>query len=150
MIKIWKIANLYLATLRSIYMVHQYSHWTCKGTNFYQHHLLFERLYKSAQDDADKTAEKFIGVLGSASVDFATQTQFISQILNRYDNFDGNPLKMSLMIEKEFLKFTEEAYEAFKEEGKQIFPPGVDVMMMSIASNREEACYLLQQSLGSV
>lgn len=148
--KVWKIANLYVATLRAIYMIHQYNHWTCKGTSFYEHHLLFERLYKSAQEDADKAAEKFIGVFGGAGVDFAIQTDLISQILKRYEDFDGQPLKMSLLIEKEFLKFTEEAYDVYEAEGRDVLTPGVDDMIMSIASNREEACYLLQQASGAI
>lgn len=148
--RVWKIANLYVATLRTIYMVHQYSHWTCKGTAFYANHLLFERLYESAQKDADLAAEKFIGVFGGAGVDFAIQTQLISQILKRYEDFDGDPVKMSLAIEKEFLKLTEEAYSAYEEAGPEVLTPGVDDMIMAIASNREEACYLLQQASSSV
>lgn len=141
--KVWKIANLFVATLRSIYLVHQNSHWTSKGEAFYANHLVFERLYKSAQDDADLAAEKFIGVFGEAGVDFETQYRLMASIMARYNEFDGDPVAMSLAIEKDFLKLAEESYAAF--EGESAMTLGLDDMIMSISSHREEACYLLQQ-----
>lgn len=144
--KIWKIANLFVATLRTIYLVHQYSHWTTKGPGFYGDHNMFERLYQSAQKDADLAAEKFIGLFGEAGVDFDTQTKLMAQVMDRYSNLSGDPVQISLAIEKEFLELANDAYEFFEKEGA--LTPGLDDMIMSIASNREEACYLLQQTAG--
>ena len=44
--RIERLANLYTATLRAIYHVETFCHWTTKGLGFYGNHLLFERLYK--------------------------------------------------------------------------------------------------------
>lgn len=142
--RVWKIANLFVATLRAIYLVHQHSHWTVKGPGFYGDHNLFERIYQSAQKDADLAAEKFIGLFGEAGVDFDAQNRLMSQVMDRYSDLSGSPVQMSLAIEREFLKLANDAYEAFESEGAMT--PGLDDMIMSIASSREEACYLLQQT----
>jgi hypothetical protein len=52
---------------------------------------------------------------------------------------------MSLEIEKEFLKFSSVAYDRFEAAGHLTL--GLDDMIMAIASSREEAVYLLQQTL---
>jgi hypothetical protein len=48
-------------------------------------------------------------------------------------------------VEKDFLKFSQEAYNCFEDEGKLTL--GLDDMVMAIASQREESVYLLQQKL---
>ncbi len=140
-----KVGALYVATLKAMTLVHQHSHWTTKGENFYGDHLLFMRIYESSQKDLDLAAEKFMGVFGSQCLDYDLQTELLNKVLLKYRNLEGSPLHMSLEIEKDFLKFSNEAYDCFKEEDKMTL--GLDDMIMSIASNREEAVYLLQQAL---
>jgi hypothetical protein len=93
------------------------------------------------------TYEKFLGLFGENAVDFSYQCDFLNKILKRYANFDGNPVKMSLSIEKDFLKLSHDLYDQFKKD--DIMTLGLDDMIMSIASKREESCYLLQQKLES-
>lgn len=145
--KVYKIANFYVATLRAIYLIHQHSHWTAKGTGFYGDHLLFARLYESAEADADLAAEKFLGLFGENALDYQLQLELLGKILARYTEQEGNPTAMSLAIEKDFVQFCSEAYKAFKEEN--VMTLGLDDMIMSIASKREESCYLLQQTIES-
>lgn len=146
--KVFNIANMYVATLRVIYLIHQHCHWLAKGPNSYGDHLLFERLYKSAQTDADKAAEKFIGLFGEEGVDFDAQNNCINKLLQKYGEYHGQrSAEMALAIEKDFLAFSKQALDIFKSEGKKT--DGLDDMIMSIASNREESCYLLQQTLSS-
>src|SRR5579871_6160597 len=104
--KIWRIANLYVAILRQIYLTHQFSHWTTSGEAFYSDHLVFERLYKSAQEDADLAAEKMIGLFGLDGVDYNLQKEFMSQLANKYAELSNSPVELSLKIEKDFLKFS--------------------------------------------
>jgi DNA-binding ferritin-like protein len=103
--KIWKLANLYVATLRSIYFIEQHCHWASKGNDFYGNHLLFERLYKTAQENADLAAEKFIGILGPEALNYAMQTDFMNRLLNKYENYCDDLLELALTIEKDFLAF---------------------------------------------
>ena len=145
--KLYKLANLYVASLRAIYLIHQHNHWTTKGVNFYGNHLLFERIYNGVIGDADEAAEKMIGVFGENGVDFDSQNEYISKVLSKYASLDGNPVKMSLSVEKDFLKLSVDFYQFLEEEGVKTL--GVDDMIMSIANKHEGNCYLLQQSLDS-
>jgi hypothetical protein len=52
---------------------------------------------------------------------------------------------MSLAAEKDFIKLSKDAYNCFEDEDKMTL--GMDDMIMSISSKREEAVYLLQQVL---
>lgn len=139
-----KIAGLYIATLRSIYLIHQFSHWTTRGSSFYSNHLLFKRLYESAEGSADLAAEKFLGLLGSECIDYATQQQYLNNVLDKYKSSSSDLLELGLCIESDFLKFSIQVFEAFKKENKMSF--GLEDMLMSIASTREEAVYLLSQA----
>lgn len=143
--KCCKIAGLYLATLRAIYFVHQQSHWLTKGNNFYGNHLLFQRLYESAQENADLAAEKFLGLMGEDGLNLAFQNELLNKILKRYEGMNDKPAEMSLAIEKEFLKLSKDAYDGF--ESESVMTLGLDDMILAIASKREESVYLLQQAL---
>lgn len=140
-----KVGALYVATLKALSLIHQHNHWTTKGVSFYGDHLLFERLYKSTLENLDLAAEKFIGVLGDQCLDYDLQADLLHKVLTKYKNLEGSPIQMSLEAEKDFLKFSKDAYHCFEEEGKMTL--GLDDMIMAIASDREGAVYLLQQSL---
>lgn len=140
-----KTAALYIASLRAISFIHTQSHWTTKGNSFYGDHLLFERIYNSALENLDLAAEKFMGLFGPDCLDYTLQADLLNKILLKYKDLEGEPLEMSLAIEKDFLKFSQQAYNCFEEEGTLTL--GLDDTIMSIASKREEAVYLLQQPL---
>lgn len=140
-----KVGALYVATLKALSLIHQHNHWTTKGASFYGEHLLFERLYKSTLENLDLAAEKFIGVFGDQCLGYDLQAALLNKVLLKYRNLEGSPAQMSLEAEKDFLKFSKDAYNCFEEEGKLTL--GLDDMVMAIASAREEAVYLLQQSL---
>lgn len=141
-----KVGALYVATLKALSLIHQHNHWTTKGIAFYGDHLLFERLYKSTLENLDLAAEKFIGVFGDQCLSYDLQVELLAKVMLKYKNLEGSPMRMSLQAEKDFLKFSKDAYNCFEEEGKLTL--GLDDMVMAIASEREEAVYLLQQSLG--
>jgi DNA-binding ferritin-like protein len=142
--KTQKLANLYVASLKAIYTIHQHNHWTTNGAGFYEQHLLFERLYQSAQESADLAAEKMVGLFGVESVDYKLQNELSAKIFSRYDSVSDDHLALSLKAEKDFLKYSEDLYNQLKEMGKMT--QGLDDCILSIASKREEACYLLQQA----
>lgn len=142
--RIEELCCYYIALIRSVYLVHQNHHWITSGESFYGNHLLFERIYKSAAEDADLAAEKMIGLFGTEVMDLHMQAQMIGKTLEDFST--GNPLGTSLEAEKKFLDFSEKFYKLLKKEDKMSL--GLDDMLMSIASNREGAVYLLQQTLG--
>jgi DNA-binding ferritin-like protein len=132
-----KIANYYVAFLRSLYLIHQNNHWTCSG---YDLHLMFERIYQSAQKDADDAAEKFVGLYGKDFINLSEQSTNIASITKKYA--DKNEIESSLSAELEFIDFSEKFYEELKSK----ISLGTDDLIMQICSNRETAVYLLKQS----
>lgn len=143
--KSYKMAALYVASLKAIVQIHQHNHWTTKGENFYGDHLLFSKIYDSALEDLDLAAEKFIGIFSTDCLDYDMQTDLLNKILNKYSSLTHNHVEMSLAIERDFLKMSQSAYKYFESENKLTL--GLDDMIASIASNREEAVYLLSQRL---
>ena len=139
-----KIASLFVASLKAIALIHQHNHWTNQGATYFGNHLMFERLYNSAQEDLDAAAEKFVGLFGPECLDYNTQTQLLSKILSKYTELAGKPVAQSMAVEKDFIKFCGEAYKIFEAEDELTL--GLDDMIMSISSNREEAVYHLQQT----
>lgn len=140
-----KTSALYIASLKAMALIHQHSHWTTKGNDFYGDHLLFERLYNSALKDLDLAAEKFMGLFGPDCLDYQLQADLLNKVLIKYKVLEGKPLDMSLTVEKDFIKFSQDAYNCFEDEEKLTL--GLDDMVMAIASQREESVYLLQQAL---
>lgn len=143
--KCYKVAALYLATLRAMSIIHQRNHWTTSGDTFYGDHLLFDRIYESANENIDTAAEKFMGLFGAEPLDYDTQTTLLNKVLLKYKKLDGSPVDMSLAIEKDFIKFSKDAYNCFEEEGRLTL--GLDDMITAISGMREESVYLLQQVL---
>jgi len=140
-----KTAALYIASLKAMALIHQHNHWTTRGDSFYGDHLLLERLYNSTLENVDLAAEKFVGLFGDEVLSYDFQATLLHKVLMKYSNLEGSPAQMSLAVERDFLKFSKEAYNCFEDEGKMTL--GLDDMIMAIASKREESVYLLQQKL---
>lgn len=138
-----KLACLFLAALKNLYLMHQHHHWISKGENFYGDHLLFQRIYEGVSEDLDLAAEKFMGVFGDAALDYSVQNKILSGLLNKYEESDSL-IEKSLKAEKDFIKLCDTMYKTLKSLDKMTL--GLDDMIMSIASKREEAVYLLQQA----
>lgn len=141
--KIYAACNLFIASLRALYQVEIHCHWQTSGASFFGNHLLFERIYKSSFDDADLIAERFIGIFGAEACGMQAQAEMIAKLLHKYqgDNYHA----LALRFEKDVLAFSQQIYDLLEAEEEMTL--GIDDALMSIASKREEACYLLQQAL---
>jgi DNA-binding ferritin-like protein len=140
-----KIAALYVATLKSLALISQHSHWTTRGMTFYGDHLLFERIYNDVLKTLDSAAEKFIGLLGDTCLSYDLQADLLHKVLHKYGSLEGSPVQMLLVAEREFLNFSKAVNKAFIEEDKMTL--GLEDMLQEIASKHEEFCYLLQQTI---
>ena len=69
----------------------------------------------------------------------------MNKVLKKYSDLEGSPVQMSLAIEEDIIKLCKDAYVCFEQQDKLTL--GLDDMLMSTASNREDAVYLLKQSL---
>jgi hypothetical protein len=137
------VCNLYIASLRALYLIQKHCHWQTKGIAFYGDHLLFDRLAEAAQKSGDLMAERFIGVFGAEACGMQAQAEMIGKLLDKYQGDEYHAL--ALRFEKDILVFSQQVYDCFKDEG--VLTLGLDDSLMKVASDREEACYLLQQAL---
>lgn len=136
----------YVAFLRALYLIHQNHHWLASNVAFYGNHLLFERIYKSAEENADSAAEKFLGLFGSEALGITEHPKLIQEILEKYTATATDVIGLvdnSTAAEEEFLAFAEDFYKQLKESDKMSL--GLDDMIMNISSDRETSVYLLKQ-----
>jgi len=136
-------ANLVVATLKVAYLIHQHNHWTLTGSNFYQSHLLFQRIYESALEDLDTVAESVQGNLGPVCIDYILQTTLVHRISMKLKDKKG--FEQSLEIERSLLEVIKEVRECFKREGT--LSMGMDNVLAGVSQNRDTAIFLLKQSM---
>lgn len=140
-----KMAALYIATLRCIYLINQHNHWTVKGKEFYSLHQLFGGIYESAGEHTDMASEKLISVLGEECVDYKLQNELIYNIKEKYESMLNDSLNMSLQIEKDFRKLSKEFRECLDKEDNLTL--GLDDMLCAISNDRDKHIYMLTQTL---
>jgi DNA-binding ferritin-like protein len=136
-----EITCYYISFLRALALIHQSHHWLTRGKNFYGNHLLLDRIYKSAAENSDLAAEKLIGIFGDDSLELPLHAEYMHKLLEKFSS--GEPISTSLLAEKKFLELSQKFYDALKKADKMTL--GLDDMIMAIASQREEAVYLLGQ-----
>jgi len=71
-------------------------------------------------------AEKLVGYDTPA---YDLHTALLNKVLLKYKNLEESTIKMSLAIEKDFLKFSKMVYNCFEDEGKLTL--GLDDIIMS-------------------
>ncbi len=142
-----KHLTLVLAVLRAQYLSYQTSHWQVVSGTFYGNHLLFERLYKSVQDQVDQLAEKLVGYLGGEAVDLLPQMKHMLGCVIRWGAYSCHH-KRGIASEAELQAVVQEAYDAIKVAGTMTL--GLDDWLMATANQHEENTYLLQQAVSPV
>ena len=137
------MAKLVAAT-QGLATVHQIAHWTTNGVNFYEDHLLFERIYGQANEDLDSIAEKTVGIFGDTCL---TLEDFVKDMNEFISKVSGNDyIEKSLNAEKNYLELITNTYNKLKD--MKVITLGVDDLLMSTASSHETSVYLLQQRAG--
>lgn len=136
-----------LGCLRAAYLSYQTSHWQVKGGSFYGNHLLFQRLYKSVEEQVDSLAEKISGYLGSEAVALNHQMKHISEYTYRWSQIDCNH-KRGLQSEADLQQALKRAYDGIKQ--AQAMSLGLDDWIMATANAHEENEYLLQRALAPI
>lgn len=77
--EIIELLNQTLADNRTLHSHTKQAHWNVKGSNFYELHLLFDRIADSIQDFTDEVAERITALGGTAmgtTEDAAAATSF--------------------------------------------------------------------------
>lgn len=136
-----------LGCLRAAYLSYQTSHWQVIGGSFYGNHLLFQRLYKSVEDQVDQLAEKLVGYLGREVVALDHQMRHIAGYTVAWSRIDCHH-KRGLQSEADLQRALKRAYEGIKRVNAMSL--GLDDWIMATANAHEENEYLLQQALTPV
>ena len=132
-----------LAAMRALQWLYQSLHWGVKGENFYELHLLFERLYDGMGDQIDALAEKLVGYYGSETVE---RVDAIGRTQKWIASWRGDGVEAALAAEKQFQALLRRTYDTMSQ--KKELSLGLDDFLMATASEHEVALYLLGQVKG--
>ena len=129
-----------LAILRAQSWHLQSLHWQVKGSDFYELHLLFERLYDSLGGEIDGLAEKLVGYFGSEAVDMNDSMTRAQKWLKEWK---GEPVASALAAEKHIQAVFRDAYDKLSKSNELSL--GLDDYLMATANAHETNLYLLGQ-----
>lgn len=138
-----------LAFTRALAHVHQAHHWMTRGRDFYQDHLLFERIYNTAAGEIDPLAEKAVGTGSYLYVHPVLQLKNMGTALQCYYNglpTDPNPMLyplVSLKAELCYMLVLQCVYDCLERDG--LLSMGIDNLLQGFADHHEESLYLLKQ-----
>jgi hypothetical protein len=114
---------------------------------------MYERIYLSAQKNADQAAEELVGLFGDACLPLSGQVECMTQILSKLKGEAAGVIgavglyNNSLQLEEEFLEYASKFYKVLKTEHTKEMSLGLDNLIMGICTDRETAAYLLRRSL---
>jgi phage I-like protein/8-oxo-dGTP pyrophosphatase MutT (NUDIX family) len=131
-----------MVRLRAAYLVHQNAHWESKGVGFYGDHLLYERIYGAAAKDADAIAERGIGLYGNGFASLDDQAATIAACVSDVSAIT-DVRERSCTAERLAAEAICCAYDGLSAAGA--LTKGLDDLLLSLASNREDGIYLLRQ-----
>lgn len=115
-------------------------HWQVKGSDFYELHILFERLYGTLGGQIDALAEKIVGYYG---VDAVEMNDSMAKAQKWLKEWKGEPVESALNCEKQLQKLIRQTYETMKD--KKELSLGLDDFLMGLANDHETHLYLLGQ-----
>jgi len=132
-----------LAKLRTLSMYYQTAHWQCKGSLFYQDHLLFERLYNVVNEEIDGVAERAVGITQDVSVvNLNDSLKLMAEIaikLPMENKENVSYAQTALILEMDLLKMLGSL--------EPNVTLGTKDLMGAIANSHESNCYLLRQRI---
>lgn len=129
-----------LASLFALYQLYYFAHWSSRGEASYGDHQLFERLYKSTQEEFDSVAERIVGHCGED----ALAGVFTLAAQRNEEWMRGNsPLTGALAGEAATQDAILRAYRDLDTQAGLTL--GLDDLLMQLASQHETNLYLLRQ-----
>ncbi len=146
--------GMLLGTMRAVSILHQTNHWLVKGQDYYESHLLFERLYDTTSGDIDGLAERTIGLGNATVIDYFKQLHTMEKFLNLIENYSPTAelnvakryLLKSLYAELFFIKMGEIVMDMLEQE--RLLTRGLEQTLGNILDKHESLVYLLKQSMG--
>jgi len=142
----------YVGFMRAMQLWFHGAHHLTRGTGFSGDHVnLYGRIYQAIGEQIDGAIEKAIGLFGDELGCPLHITEKALEIMSEYPS----PIEMrvttqaaaGLQMEKDFLKFSQNFYNALKQAGAMTL--GLDDMIMANANAHEGHVYHLQQRIKS-
>jgi len=131
-----KTLTAILALLHALRLSHHVAHLTAKGPQFYQTHLMFERLYTPLVDEFDGIAEFAVSV--NVTFDACSITRDAYPLLEAWEK-TADPIERALKAELDLQKAIKSAVDSK-------LPAPLDNRLRTLADSHSTAIYLLQQS----
>lgn len=144
----------YLAFAICLRDMYQHFHWGTFGENFYEDHIMYERIYNSLSEEVDGIAEKFIGLDSNDVVDPLEISKCKNDIFNnlmsdfKIKSDASNYYEFAMFMEHSFLKISEKLYDSL--EASEGLTMGLDDLMTAVYSTHEDNIYFLKQKYLSV
>ena len=132
-----------LSLLRAQRWLFQTLHWQVEGKDYYEKHLLFQRLYEALDEEIDTLAEKLVGYFGSDVVSAADSMEKSQKWLAGWKD-SGDPIATALRAEKQLQALLRRTYDVMNQ--KKELSLGLDDFLMATASAHETHLYLLGQA----
>lgn len=137
-----KLIKVLVAT-QGLSLIAQTSHWAAKGTNFYQEHLLFERVYNTVSGHIDAIAEKCVGLNKNGMVvEPCALLNANLEFVEAFKSFNQSDLTTkvysAVCVHK---KITTKVYEELKADG--LMTGGIENLIQSLLDDIEQLEYLL-------
>lgn len=133
-----------LAGLRAAYLTYRTAHWQASGDASYGDHLMLQRIYEESEKHVDQVGERIIGYYGVSAVDLADQADRVAQWTTRFAR-EQDPVRASLAASESVRDLVAETYDVLNQHRQLSL--GIDDLLMSISSSKDEHVYLLQQAL---
>lgn len=119
--KLQQFARIAFASETSFYLKTQSFHWNVEGSDFYEYHLLFERIYDEVYGSIDDFAEK-IRAIGA----YIPQSLHNLNMLTKIEDEDSVPSKDAMISEllsdnEKMILILKKTYDAAEAEGQHGF-----------------------------
>lgn len=110
------------------------SHWATSGKDFYEYHLLFERLYNSVAFQIDTLGEKVVAASGGDAVDPAELNRKVQAYLDDWSS-ETDFVQRGIRSEEDLQEAIEVALDGAS--------PGAENLLQQLADDHETNQYLL-------
>jgi len=116
-----KAAQIGLATEFNFYLKSHRFHWNVEGSDFYEYHKLFQKIYEEVLDSIDDFAEK-IRTLGAYVPASLSAFSMLSQVADENQNITKEAMVLELLQDNEImLKVLKLVYDLAEQAGEHGF-----------------------------
>ena len=116
-----KAAQIGLATEFNFYLKSHRFHWNVEGSDFYEYHKLFQKIYEEVLDSIDDFAEK-IRTLGAYVPASLSAFSMLSQVADENANITKEEMVAELLQDNEkMLKVLKLVYDLAEQAGEHGF-----------------------------